>query len=134
MRKKKIRLSGVFILALFFLTSVCAGLPPDACLIKPKVVKVKVVKRPLIVRPVIPVYRAVLYPGSLKYNIVRIAQSYGWSTVVWNAPEDYLWIGRTQITTHNLVALFNKVLSGYPVQARFYKGNHVLAIVPRNLP
>lgn len=79
-------------------------------------------------------FSIVLYPGSLKGNMVRIGKAQGWRTVVWNAPEDYRWIGRSVIYATSLQAALNKVLVNYPLQAQFYRGNHVLAIVPRNLP
>ncbi len=77
---------------------------------------------------------ATLYPGSLKYNIVRIAQSFGWNTVVWNVPDDYNWVGTTTITATSFAGILRKLLLNYPLQAQFYQGNHVLVIVPRNLP
>lgn len=80
------------------------------------------------------VYSAMLYQGSLRHNIIRIAHNYGWDTVVWTAPEDYLWSGYARVTGNSLQELFSKILIKYPLQAQFYSGNHVLAIVPRNLP
>ncbi len=77
---------------------------------------------------------ATLYPGSLKYNIVRIAQSFGWNTVVWSAPNDYSWVGTTTITASSFAGILRKLLVNYPLQAQFYQGNHVLVIAPRNLP
>jgi hypothetical protein len=79
-------------------------------------------------------YVAYLSPGSLKQNVVDIARRYGWQTVVWNAPDDYPWVGRTTIRGQSLQEIFTKILQKYPLQAQFYQGNHVLAIVPRNLP
>lgn len=79
-------------------------------------------------------YSITLYPGSLKHNLIRIGHNYGWDTVVWNAQEDYLWIGTTTITGDNLEKMLTRVLIKYPLQAQFYQGNRVLAIVPRNLP
>lgn len=75
-----------------------------------------------------------MYQGSLRHNIVRIGHDFGWDTVVWGAPDDYLWVGQARITSNNLSGILNKILANYPLQARFYQGNHVLAIVPRNLP
>lgn len=77
---------------------------------------------------------ATFYSGSLRDNIVRTAHENGWSTVVWNAPEDYKWIGETRIAAATIQDIFRKLLTNYPLQAQFYNGNHVLAIVPRNLP
>lgn len=79
-------------------------------------------------------YNAVLSSGSLKYNIVQIANRYGWNNVIWQVPDDYTWVGRTRVTANSLPGLFNKILNNYPLQAQFYQGNHVLVIAPRNLP
>jgi hypothetical protein len=79
-------------------------------------------------------YNAVMLPGSLKYNVVQIANQYGWNNVIWQIPDDYNWVGRTRIKANTLTGLFNKILSNYPLQAQFYQGNHVLVIAPRNLP
>lgn len=78
-------------------------------------------------------YVATLATGSLRYNIIRVAREYGWNTVVWNAPEDYLWVGQTHIAASNLQNIMQQILCKYPLQAQFYYGNHVLAVVPRNL-
>lgn len=75
-----------------------------------------------------------LYPGSLKANIVRIARNCGWNNVIWNVPEDYVWVGHTQIVGPDLYNVLFRILAKYPVQAQLYQGNRVLAIVPRNLP
>jgi len=96
--------------------------------------KHSVAKKPSVPCPAPPLYSAMLYQGSLKYNIIRIGHNYGWKTVVWEAPEDYVWIGTARITGTSLSAIMNKILRGYPLQAQFYQGNRVLAIVPRNLP
>lgn len=74
----------------------------------------------------------VIYPGSLKKNVTRLANEFGWKQVVWNAKYDYQWTGTTQITANNLSEILNKILKRYPLQAIFYQGNHVLAIRPRN--
>lgn len=74
-----------------------------------------------------------IYPGSLKNNITRIAKTFGWKTVVWNVSKDYNWIGKTTIKNQSVVTVMQKILNNFPLQARFYKGNHILAIVPRTL-
>ncbi|MCH9743799.1 MAG: toxin co-regulated pilus biosynthesis Q family protein [Gammaproteobacteria bacterium] len=76
---------------------------------------------------------AVIYPGSLKNNITRIASGFGWDQVVWKLPSDYQWVGKTRIVAHNMQGIFQKLLSDYPVQAVFYRGNHILLIRPRTL-
>lgn len=73
------------------------------------------------------------YSGSLKENIQRIAKECGWGTVVWKTPYDYRWMGTTHFVDNYLPDILNKVLNGYPLQAVFYQGNHILVIIPRNL-
>lgn len=111
---------------------VFADVAPASC--APKIPLHKI-KPKLIPHPApAPLMSATVYPGSLKYNITRIAANHGWSTVVWNYPADFNWVGQTHITAHNLQNIFIKLLSNYPLQAQFYHGNHVLVIAPRNLP
>jgi hypothetical protein len=74
-----------------------------------------------------------VYPGSLKENVERIAAHYGWHQVVWDAPEDYRWVGYAQIQGENLSSVLRQFLADYPLQAVFYQGNHVLYIHPRTL-
>ncbi len=74
-----------------------------------------------------------VYPGSLKENIERIAAHYGWHQVVWDAPQDYTWVGHAQIHGENLSSILKQLLDDYPLQAVFYQGNHVLYIHPRTL-
>jgi hypothetical protein len=74
-----------------------------------------------------------VYPGSLRDNIVRIARHFGWRTVVWQAPYDFNWVGKARIRAANLPQLLLKLLHDYPLQAVLYRGNHVLAIYPRNI-
>lgn len=47
-----------------------------------------------------------VYPGSLKENIERIAKHYGWRQVVWDAPEDYRWVGKARITKARICKTF----------------------------
>ena len=74
-----------------------------------------------------------IYPGSLKENVERIAAHYGWHQVVWDAPQDYRWVGYAQIQGENLSSVLRQLLADYPLQAVFYQGNHVLYIHPRTL-
>ena len=74
-----------------------------------------------------------VYPGSLKENIERIAAHYGWHQVIWDAPQDYKWVGHAQIQGENLSGILRQLLNDYPLQAVFYQGNHVLYIHPRTL-
>lgn len=76
---------------------------------------------------------AVVYPGSLRWNVERIAHRFGWGRVVWNLSDDYRWVGKTRISAHGVTGIFEKLLKSYPVQADFYQGNHVLVITPRTL-
>jgi hypothetical protein len=80
-----------------------------------------------------PLPTAQIYPGSLKENIERIAAHYGWHHVVWDAPEDFRWVGYAQIQGENLSIILRQLLNDYPLQAVFYQGNHVLYIHPRTL-
>lgn len=70
---------------------------------------------------------------SLKNNILRIAKQFGWPQVIWKAPADYEWIGKTAIQGGSIQVIFSKLLADYPLQAVFYKGNHVLLIKSRTL-
>src|ERR1700679_2149175 len=54
-----------------------------------------------------------VYPGSLKENIERIASHYGWRQVVWDAPEDYRWVGKAHIKGENLEGILSKLLADY---------------------
>lgn len=76
---------------------------------------------------------AVLHTGSLKENLTHVAKQYGWQQVVWDLPNDYNWVGNTQIRTKSLQKLFEHILSRYPVQAAFYQGNHVLVFRSRTV-
>lgn len=75
----------------------------------------------------------VVYSGSLKNNIERLAKQYGWDQVVWNAPSDYTWVGNTRINATTLPGVLNQLLADFPLQAVFYQGNHVLEIIPRTI-
>lgn len=78
----------------------------------------------------------VMYPGSLKDNIERIAASHCWYVVKWKADSDFEWAGSqhgTVIRASTLQDALRKVLHKYPLQAQFYMGNRVLAIEPRTL-
>ena len=80
-----------------------------------------------------PLMKSMIYSGSLRTNITRIARAHGWKRVVWNVPNDYRWLGDTQLRAHNLPGILGQLLQDYPLQAIFYRGNHVLEIVPRTL-
>lgn len=80
-----------------------------------------------------PLASADIYPGSLRENVERIAAHYGWHQVVWDAPQDFRWVGHAQIQGNNLAAVLNQLLSDFPLQAVFYQGNHVLYIHSRTL-
>lgn len=76
---------------------------------------------------------AVMYTGSLRANIDRIARQYGWNEVVWDVANDYEWVGTTHINGGSVMEIMQKVLKDYPLQAVFYQGNRVLLIQPRTL-
>ena len=80
-----------------------------------------------------PVLTVQVYPGSLKENIERIAAHYGWHQVVWDAPQDFRWVGHAQIQGRTLAIVLSQLLNDYPLQAVFYQGNHVLYIHSRTL-
>lgn len=71
--------------------------------------------------------------GSLKKNIEQAAEQFGWNKIVWQPKQDYQWVGETQISATSFSNLLTKVLENYPLQAVFYKGNHVLVITSRNI-
>lgn len=75
----------------------------------------------------------IVYQGSLKDNIERIAKENGWHKVVWNVSYDYSWVTTMPIKSNNLIGAFNMILKNYPVKAIFYKGNKVIEITPRTI-
>jgi len=75
----------------------------------------------------------IIYPGSLKMNVQRIAAQHGWPRVVWTLPEDYRWVGKTRIKAQGIKNVLAKLLTNYPLQAQFYEGNHVVVIVARTI-
>ncbi len=89
--------------------------------------------QPMVRTVPVPFLQATVYPGSLKKNIEHIAGKYGWAQVVWNVPNDYQWVGQTTIRANDVPGLLTQLLKNYPVQAVFYKGNHILAISQRTL-
>jgi hypothetical protein len=74
-----------------------------------------------------------VYPGSLRENVERISAHYGWRQVIWDAPQDFRWVGFAQIQGDTLADVLRQLLNDYPLQAVFYQGNHVLYIHPRTL-
>lgn len=80
-----------------------------------------------------PLVNATIFTGSLRSNIMRIAKQLGWPQVVWGVREDYQWVGTTKISGDDAMNIFAQLLKEYPVQAIFYKGNHVLVLIPRTL-
>ncbi len=75
---------------------------------------------------------AVLVPGSLRSNILTLAQQFGWDQVIWNVSEDYQWTGCVSVSAPSFKGILEQVLADYPLQAIFYHGNHVLVIAPRS--
>lgn len=75
-----------------------------------------------------------LYTGSLKDNIRSIARQNGWP-VIWGhgCNIDYRWFGNIKVVGASFQDVLRKILVGYPLQAVFYKGNHVIVIEPRTL-
>ncbi len=120
---------------------ICVGCVPVVQAPPPTTV-VKVTELPPTVQP-LPVSRSVIrevpfstvdiYPGSLKENVERICAHYGWRQVVWDVPQDYIWVGKAQISGENLISILRKLFDDYPLQAVFYEGNHVIYIHPRTL-
>ncbi len=70
--------------------------------------------------------------GSIKSNVERLAHQFGWNQVIWQSPDDYDWVGNTKITAPDFPDVLMQLLDGYPLQAIFYEGNHILVVVPRN--
>lgn len=69
-----------------------------------------------------------LRPGSLKANVIRILRSAGWTTIIWDLPYDYNWVGSARIVRPSVQAVLQTVLADYPLQAAFYEMNHVVVI------
>lgn len=72
-----------------------------------------------------------VHTGSLKQNVQSMVAQSKWGTVVWNVPNDYRWIGNITITATSIQDALKQYLAPYPVQAIFYKKNHIISIVPR---
>ncbi len=73
-----------------------------------------------------------VYTGSLKANVQRIVKKAGWGTLLWQLPYDYKWTGTLTLHGTSMESVLVQLLQNYPLQAVFYQGNHVVAIVPRS--
>ena len=69
--------------------------------------------------------------GSLKSNIERIVDIAGWGKPIWNMDYDFKWVGNVTITGRDIQSVLSKLLDPYPLQAKFYESNHIVAIYPR---
>ncbi|MAZ38675.1 MAG: hypothetical protein CMF49_01010 [Legionellales bacterium] len=69
--------------------------------------------------------------GSLKANVENMVAQSKWGRVVWNVPNDYRWIGNITITATSIQDALSQYLEPYPVEAIFYKKNHIVSIEPR---
>ena len=69
--------------------------------------------------------------GSLKANVEHMVAQSKWGRVVWNIPNDYRWIGNITITATSIQDALSQYLDPYPVEAIFYKKNHIVSIEPR---
>lgn len=76
-------------------------------------------------------YNATIYNGSLKQNVTRILTHCGWTRVIWNTPYDYNWTGQTVVRGNSPQEILQVILKGYPLQAVFYHGNHIVLIRQR---
>lgn len=79
-------------------------------------------QKPLVVR---------VTEGSLKQNIERIVDNAGWGKPVWKMDYDFKWTGNVTITGRDIQSVLSKLLDPYPLQAKFYESNHIVAIYPR---
>lgn len=77
--------------------------------------------------------KATVKPGTIRQNVERIARQYGWPRVVWEAEKNFRVVGYRNISAATLPEAMRSVLNGYPLQAVFYKANHVLVIKPRTI-
>jgi len=80
-----------------------------------------------------PVVTVNLTAGSLLSNIEQIARENGWTRVIWTNKKDYSWSSDTRVTGTSFEEIMGKIMKGYPLQAVFYQGNHVLVIQPRTI-
>jgi len=64
---------------------------------------------------------------------MRLGMKLGWPEVIWKAPNDYQWTGKTRVHATNFSEGLGEILKDYPLQADFYDGNHILVIIPRTL-
>jgi hypothetical protein len=69
--------------------------------------------------------------GSLKANVERIVNKAGWGKPIWDMEYDFNWTGDVTITGRDVQSILSKLLDPYPLQAKFYESNHVVAIYPR---
>ncbi len=79
--------------------------------------------------------REIVRAGDLKSIITRLAANYGWQKkdFFWQPEKNYQWRGTTVFKNKTLAQILSVILEGYPLQAQFYDGNHVLVITTRNL-
>lgn len=125
--KKIVCLLGLFVM------SVHAGIQPALTILNPRAGSVAPSSVSAMPQPVNVQRSVIVTAGSLRDNVSRIAKQFGWTTVVWKVSSDYRWVGTTKLFGQDVNAIFNALLAGYPLQANFYLGNHVLVIVPRNV-
>lgn len=78
------------------------------------------------------IYHVTIHPGSLQATMQRLAKKFHWR-LVWKVPNDYSWTGEVTLSGPDLPTILDQLLKDFPVQARFYQGNHVLLITPRSL-
>jgi len=119
------------ILALFAVSTVYASTPQEINNIRNSSHTLK--RRAPVSRRSVIAGQVTLVTGSLKENLSHIAARYGWKKVVWLPETDFQWVGKVTMPKRDIYKVFTRVLRGYPLQAVFYKGNHVLVIRPRNV-
>ena len=73
------------------------------------------------------------FPGTVRANVEKVAYANGWKKVVWQSQNNYKWDTATKITACSVKEIMARMLVGYPLQAVFYEGNHVLVIQSRTI-
>ena len=68
--------------------------------------------------------------GSLRANLRRLAQQFGWNKLIWKVPNDYTIPSPFKITSTSFANIVSQLLTDLPVKAVFYEANKTIVIIP----